>query len=226
MIWTASFLIHLCQKNSNTIVLKKQLCYTRYMPKIVDHEKQRKRIAEATWTVIMRDGIEKATVRNIAKEAGMSAGALRYYFTSQSELLAFSMKLVSERVRERVEVIPPSIPPLEGVKRCLLELLPLTDETKKEMEVWLVFTQRALWDPALQPLSEQIYHQLQTAMKRLLELLRDLGLLRSDVSIELETERLYALVDGLAMHGIMQPGKLSPSQIEEIIEYHLRSICR
>ncbi|WP_374717179.1 TetR/AcrR family transcriptional regulator [Geobacillus thermodenitrificans] len=196
------------------------------MPKIVDHEKQRERIAEATWAVIMRDGIEKATVRNIAKEAGMSAGALRYYFSSQSELLAFSMKLVSERVRKRIEAIPRSTPPLEGIKRCLLEILPLTDETKKEMEVWLVFTQRALWDSELQPLSEQIYNELQTAIKRLLELLRNLGLLRPDVSIELETERLYALVDGLAMHSIMQPDKLSPSQMEEIIEYHLRSICR
>ncbi|WP_160156199.1 TetR/AcrR family transcriptional regulator [Geobacillus sp. TFV-3] len=196
------------------------------MPKIVDHEKQRKRIAEATWTVIMRDGIEKATVRNIAKEAGMSAGALRYYFSSQSELLAFSMKLVSERVRKRIEAIPRSTPPLEGIKRCLLEILPLTNETKKEMEVWLSFTQRALWDSELQPLSKQIYNELQTAIKMLLELLGHLGLLRPDVSIELETERLYALVDGLAMHGIMQPDKLSPSQMEEIVEYHLRSICR
>ncbi|KAF0995044.1 HTH-type transcriptional regulator BetI [Geobacillus sp. TFV-3] len=174
----------------------------------------------------MRDGIEKATVRNIAKEAGMSAGALRYYFSSQSELLAFSMKLVSERVRKRIEAIPRSTPPLEGIKRCLLEILPLTNETKKEMEVWLSFTQRALWDSELQPLSKQIYNELQTAIKMLLELLGHLGLLRPDVSIELETERLYALVDGLAMHGIMQPDKLSPSQMEEIVEYHLRSICR
>lgn len=41
------------------------------MPKIVDHEKRRKRIAKAMWKVILKKGMEGATVRNIAQEAGL-----------------------------------------------------------------------------------------------------------------------------------------------------------
>ncbi|WP_027410014.1 TetR/AcrR family transcriptional regulator [Anoxybacteroides tepidamans] len=196
------------------------------MPKIVDHEKQRKRIAEATWRVIMRDGLEKATVRHIAKEAGISAGSLRHYFSSQSELLAFSMQLVSERVKERIEAIRFSGPPLDGIKRFLLELLPLTDETRKEMEVWLAFTQKALWDKDLDPLSERMYNELRSAIQRMIETLIQLGITKPDLPVDLETERLYALIDGLAMHGIMQPEQLSPEQIEAIVDYHLRSLCQ
>ncbi|OQM45944.1 TetR family transcriptional regulator [Anoxybacillus sp. UARK-01] len=194
------------------------------MPKIVDHEKQRKMIAEATWRVIMRDGLEKATVRNIAKETRISVGSLRHYFASQSELLAFSMQLVSERVKERMSALPVSGPPLEAVKRFLCELLPLTDETRKEMEVWLAFTQKALWDKELQPLSKQVYEELRSGIRLLLEALIRLGAVNPNVPIEMETERLYALIDGLAMHGIMQPHQLSSQEIEAVIDYHLRSI--
>ncbi|MGM0975119.1 MAG: TetR/AcrR family transcriptional regulator [Bacillota bacterium] len=64
------------------------------MPKKVDHEKQKKVLAKAAWRVIKKEGIEGASVRKIAKEAGLSAGSLRHYFSNQSELLAYSMNLV------------------------------------------------------------------------------------------------------------------------------------
>ena len=63
------------------------------MPKQVDHEKRRRQIAEATWRLISTEGIEQATVRKIAQEAGLSLGALRHYFATQDELLRFSMEL-------------------------------------------------------------------------------------------------------------------------------------
>ena len=69
--------------------IKKPEVYNGIMPKIVDHDKQRQRVAEVALRVIQRGGLEKATVRNIAEEAELSVGSLRHYFTSQAELLAF-----------------------------------------------------------------------------------------------------------------------------------------
>ena len=48
------------------------------MPKIVNHTLQKEKIAKATWSVIRKVGMDKASVRNIAEEAGLSVGALRY----------------------------------------------------------------------------------------------------------------------------------------------------
>lgn len=76
-------------------------CYNKAMPKQIDHEKRRKEIAEATWRVILERGMEGASARNIAKEAGLSLGALRHYFSTQDELLVFAMKLVQEKVMAR-----------------------------------------------------------------------------------------------------------------------------
>jgi len=58
-------------------------------------------------TVIRLDGLEHASVRNVAREAGLSMGALRHYFATQSELLCFAMQLVGDRARARIAASQP-----------------------------------------------------------------------------------------------------------------------
>ncbi|GIN89025.1 TetR/AcrR family transcriptional regulator [Siminovitchia terrae] len=196
------------------------------MPKIVDHEKQKQRVAEAAWRVIREEGMEQATVRKIAEEAGMSVGSLRYYFSSQSELFAFSMNLVSERVKERIRSISFSGPPRESMKLLLKELLPMDEEKRFEGEVWFAFTAKALSDKSLLSLSQQVYRELRSVMALIINSLVDQGLALPDLNAELETERLYALIDGLAIHGTLEPGQVTPDLMENIVTAHLKSICK
>src|SRR5690606_26129056 len=123
-----------------------QVCYNKFMPKIVDHEKRKIKIAEATWKVIVEEGIENATVRKIAQASGLSVGALRHYFASQTDLLHFSMELVSERVMQRVEKRKASKDhiSLEFLTDGVSEVLPIDEERKIEMEVWLAFSAKVL----------------------------------------------------------------------------------
>src|SRR5918995_4672700 len=109
------------------------------MPKLVDHEQRRRDLAEAVWRVIRRNGIDQASVRTVAREAGWSAGALRHYFSTQSELLGFAMQLVVERVEGRIAALEPPKEPREAVKQLLHELLPLDDERRAENEVFFAF---------------------------------------------------------------------------------------
>ena len=126
------------------------------MPKVVDSDARRTQIAEAVWRVILRGGLERASVRNVAREAGLSMGSLRHYFGTQAELLAFAMPLVSERVRGRIEALDlRSCGPRLAVERVLAEVLPLDDERRAEAEVWLVLTGRALVDPNLRALRDE-----------------------------------------------------------------------
>ncbi|GEN36831.1 TetR/AcrR family transcriptional regulator [Aneurinibacillus danicus] len=103
------------------------------MPKIVDHNKRKIQIAEAAWKVIVNEGIENATVRKVAKTAGLSVGSLRHYFASQSELLLFSMELVSERVKQRIETRKYEGSPLEIMTEAICEVLPVDDDTYDKM---------------------------------------------------------------------------------------------
>src|SRR5918998_1254214 len=87
------------------------------MPRQVDPTQRRAELAEAVWTVIRRDGLQRASVRNVAREAGLSMGSLRHYFATQSELLCFAMQLVGDRARARVRALQPAADPRATAER-------------------------------------------------------------------------------------------------------------
>ena len=95
-----------------------------------------------------RDGIEAASLRRVAAEAGWSTGSLRHYFGTQSELLAFAMELVVQRVDAAASPRSAARARRASSRRGLLhEVLPLDAERRAEMQVWLAFTMRSLVDP-------------------------------------------------------------------------------
>jgi AcrR family transcriptional regulator len=146
------------------------------MPRLVDATQRRAAIAEAVWTVIRRDGLQRASVRNVAREAGLSMGSLRHYFSTQSELLCFAMELVGERARARVRALQPASDPRRTAERLLFELVPLDDERRAESEVWLAYTGQALVDPDQRAIHQRIHDQLHGACTTAITLLADAAL--------------------------------------------------
>ena len=55
--------------------------------------------------------------------------------------------------------------------------------------------------------------------------LEEQGTTAPDLDVEMEIEKLYALVDGLAIHMLMQPDRLSVKRVEQVIEQHLSILC-
>ncbi|MGW9529356.1 TetR/AcrR family transcriptional regulator [Paenibacillus terrae] len=195
------------------------------MPKIVDHQKQKVKLAEAAWRVIRKLGMEQASVRHIAQEAGMSVGSMRHYFASQSELMVFSMELVAERVGSRIRNMTFDGSAIEDIQRLLRQIIPYDENTRTEMEVWYIFTAKSLSDTSLQPLAHRVYDQLHQLVGMLMEHLQKSGLLRPDLDTDFEIERLYALVDGMAVHRILRPGRVDAPFMDRLIENHLHTIC-
>src|SRR5687768_4053698 len=106
------------------------------MPKKVDHEIRRKKVAEAAWRVILKEGLEKASVRNISQEANMSLGAMRHYFKSQSDLWIFCMQMIIDRVALRIQNLDVPSDMELAIHALIDQVLPLDDERRTETEVW------------------------------------------------------------------------------------------
>lgn len=121
------------------------------MPKHVDHDQRRDELAAAVWRLVVREGVEAASLRRVAAEAGWSVGSVRHYFAAQHELLAFAMELVVTRATERIRRTPAGADTHATAAALLGQLLPLDDERRAEMQVWLAFSTRAAVDPALRP---------------------------------------------------------------------------
>jgi AcrR family transcriptional regulator len=189
------------------------------VPKVVDHDARRAELARAVWAVIRREGIERASVRAVAAQAGCSPGSLRHYFATHSELLAFAFQVVEDRIRARLTALDRDPEPRRAARQVLHELLPLDDERRAENEVWLAFTARALVDPSLQDLHARVDDALRAASVGIAEAL---GL----DDPQLEGERLHAVMDGLCVHAALDGHRLSADRIRAVIDRHLDSLER
>lgn len=194
------------------------------MPKIVNHDERKNTIAEAMWRVILDKGMEGATVRNIAEEAGLSLGALRYYFKTQDDLLLYAMDLVQERATKRIEaVLKKSLSPRELVIAVILEIVPVNTTTRIEMEVWFAFVAYVKHRSDTIDVPDD---QILEMTKRLLGFLQEQQMLKSTCQMEMEIERLYGLIDGIAIHAVLNPERLDAERVRKTIIYHTDSICR
>jgi AcrR family transcriptional regulator len=188
------------------------------MPKQVDHAQRREELAAALWRLVLRDGIEAASIRRVAAEAGWSTGSLRHYFETHAQLVAFAMELVVERVTERVNEPRPPRDPRTEAEWLLHQVLPLDAERRAEMQVWLAFTTRALVDPELRDLRASAHAGLRGLCAQALDLLgvADLGR---------ESERLHALIDGLALHAVLEPAVTTPARQRELLAGYLDALA-
>ncbi|OOM75916.1 HTH-type transcriptional regulator BetI [Clostridium puniceum] len=196
------------------------------MPKLVDHNNQKEIIAKAAWRVIQNDGIQNATVRKIAQEAGLSSGALRHYFNSQPQLLEFAMKMVVERVEQRfinLNMLTDTLT-LAYAKEILLNLIPVDDERMLEMEVWLSLSVKSLNEPSLKKISNDTHDLIFKTIFNMLLQLNDAHLVKPNLNLELEAQYLHILIDGLSLQRINCPYKITIEQVNFIVEHHLSSL--
>lgn len=195
------------------------------MPKLIDHQERREEIAAAAWRVILRDGVGGASVRTVAAEAGLSTGSLRHVFATQSQLLAFAMELVLVRADARVMALPKRDTALQSAEDFVAELLPLDEERRVEMEVYLALFAASGSDPKLQDARNEAWKRVHNASHMIITLINRTEGPASDEEFEHEVSRLHALLDGLAAHLVWQPTKMAPDEAREVVVRHLRELA-
>jgi hypothetical protein len=134
------------------------------------------------------------------------------------------MRMVMERIEQRVAALRLPDDPRRAAEMVLAELLPLDAERQAENEVWLAFSARALVDPELGALRDEAYDLLRSACRRMVRQLVPPE--ASEQEIELETDRMFALLDGLAVHAAMRPEQATAERLVSILNHHLGKITR
>lgn len=189
------------------------------MPRLIDHRAREVEVAEAAWRVVVRDGVRKVSVRTVAAEAGLATASLRRAFPTQAALLAFCLGLVRERVTLRIAALPSDGDVVVVATRILRELLPSDTARRTEMEVFLQLGTLSLADPTLRPGYDGAHADLAALCRRFVLALRP------GLDPELETARLHALVDGLALHLVRQPPAASTDWAARVLERHLAGLA-
>ncbi|GAA1289706.1 TetR/AcrR family transcriptional regulator [Saccharothrix xinjiangensis] len=197
------------------------------MPKLVDHDRRRAELARVVWRVIGRHGIEGATVRRVAEEAGVSIGGLRHYFDSHQGLLRFAAAEVASAVGPRVAAhLDGDLPGPERARLVLEELLPLDADRRVEVDVWLACLARARVDGAM----DELRHAAWAGERHLCRLA--VALCRGgapptaigdelDERLERHARRLHVVVDGLTLQTAMFPDRFPVDELREVLRAEL-----
>lgn len=159
------------------------------MPKQVDHQARRAEIADAVCRLAARAGLDAVSLRHVAAEAGVSMGRVQHYFKTKDEMLLFAFRAIGERVERRMTAAIGDARPgsREFLRAFVLEMLPLSPESRAEAPALAAFLARAVVEPRLvEPLREGA--ETLTAF------------IAEQVGGLTEAVTLLALVDGLMLH--------------------------
>ncbi|MFP7761666.1 TetR/AcrR family transcriptional regulator [Marisediminicola sp. LYQ134] len=161
------------------------------MPRTMDADERHRIVSEAAWRVLVRDGPAELSVRKVAAEAGLPPSSLRYTFPTQASVREAAVGLLIQRLAKRVERAASAERRRDSARAILLELLPLDEERRAEMEVTVAFLTLAMTDPSLREAYERTHEAVRDVCA---QALAHLGAHADRIDLT------HAVIDGLAFH--------------------------
>lgn len=211
------------------------------MPKFVDAVIRRQEIVDAVFRIIATDGLERASLREVADEAQLAVGSVRHYFASSDELLTHAFAVVVDRIVGRLtdaDSLLGDAPPASGeqhaaVLALLGEFLPLDEQRAVDACVWMAFKNAARTRPFLAAEADRSHRAVAAVVGGLILGLAEAEGFDADHAAGLdqqvlvtEAELLLAVLDGLTMHALLQPEWMTAVMCRDVLEAHLEGLNR
>ena len=197
------------------------------MPKQVDHRERRESIAHALWTIVDRQGWARASMREVAREAGVSLGHLQHYFSSRAQMLIFAMDFAADRTSDRVTrgiaALDQPPHPREVLRVVLVERLPLQPDARATSRMNAAYVLEAMHDPTLHQQVAVGLRDGRAMVERLIRQAMDHGQIPPDRDPTIETDLILALT-GLAP--LLELNVIEPQAALAAIDQHLDRLFR
>jgi len=187
------------------------------MPKVVDHDVRREEVAEATWRVIAANGVEGATLREIAREAGFTTGVIHHYFRNRDELMAFAYELIAEQNATRLTEILASLPPgMPRVRAAVEALVPRELQSGRAASL-LGFWSSAVVDERHRALNLASYGRYQALVREQVADAIRVGDLPRHLDPDDVTDQLIALGEGLFVRAALDPERYTAERRAHLV---------
>ncbi|MFI6309670.1 TetR/AcrR family transcriptional regulator [Nocardia fusca] len=178
----------------------------------VNHQERRREIVEAVWRLLEKGGVEAASVRGVIAETGLSSGSIRFFFSTQGGLHEFAMSSLAERVQERIRRAAAEPDLARRAVAMVSELMPLRDDTERELGIWIAFVAKARHDHGLARIVDEQATAIREFLTTVIGDLVTVGLRPPATDIESEAIHLNAVIDGLTFELLTAPGLISRDQ--------------
>ncbi|MGU3432650.1 TetR/AcrR family transcriptional regulator [Actinomycetes bacterium M1A6_2h] len=194
------------------------------MPKVVDHASRRVEVAKAVWAVVERDGVNAASVRNVAAECGWTYGMIAHYFKSRDELLLFAYRLALARELECAPGIDQEPDPVSRLMGVLLRALPVDEQAALDVRIWLGFMGRVADEPALARAVLEEHRDYHDRVLRLIRECLEADRISSNLPAESLLQHVVVYVDGLGVSATLDPTNFGRSALEPILSSFLEAL--
>jgi TetR/AcrR family acrAB operon transcriptional repressor len=176
-------------------------------------------IIDAAIRVLARQGYARTSLLDIAKEAGMSKGALHYHYPTKEALIHTVLEHACNAVQARTnQVWSPSDNPFEALRKSLEALWAVRAERSDEALVVADLLALSLYDETLRPKLAEFYRLGAEQIRDYLEAnLMSLGL-ESKVPLDMLPRVVMGLLDGLVMQAFVDPDALSPGDVVDAMQ--------
>ena len=199
---------------------------TAPVPKIVDHDARRQEYLDAMWRVVERDGAAAVSTRSVAAEAGYSKSNIRYYFDSQAALMGAAVEQIMAHAGSRLSTIDADSLDLAAATRWVMVTIPDSPARRRQTAIWLTLINHVETNPELKPILTRLNRGVRSAVAAFVVLLAEQGMVGRGRDLELEAERLHALIDGLSVQTMYDRSMMAPAAIRRIVAAHLEELAR
>jgi AcrR family transcriptional regulator len=190
----------------------------------MSYDERRIEVAKAAWQVIIREGLDRTSMRAIAQELGSSTGVVTHYFRDKEELILFALGLVFENVAAEMEARSQGQQGIDRLEQMMFVALPLEQIDRDDWKVWVAFLGYSIGREHLVKEHRKRYDLLRQIIAQELADLQAAQLIRADLDLTLEANALIALIDGIGTGVVICPEQFSATQQQYLVRRHLHNL--
>jgi TetR/AcrR family transcriptional regulator, transcriptional repressor of bet genes len=198
-------------------------CTITIVPRRVDRDERRREITDAVIRITVNGGLASATFREVAAEAGVSVRLVQYYFGTKDQLLLATQRRVAQRSIERIRrhQADAGPTPRDRIRTIMRSFVPIDDESRDAMLVYVALFTASLLDPALKrkeagEVPASMHHVFAQHLRQ--------ARLRSGVDPDREALVLLMIVTGVSQ-GVLD-GQITTADAFATIDYALDRALR
>ncbi|MEM9121549.1 MAG: TetR/AcrR family transcriptional regulator [Cyanobacteria bacterium P01_F01_bin.56] len=185
---------------------------------------RRLEVSEAAWRVIVREGLDRTSMRAIAQEMSCTTGVVTHYFRNKQELILFALHQVTERLQGLMESAIAHVSGPDRLVAILSSFLPVDQERQEILRVWVAFLGYAVGREDLMTEHQHSAGQLRQVIIQELVMLQDQGIIRADLDLDMEANVLLALANGISLDTLIQSRRLSVEQQRAVLQAYISGL--
>lgn len=170
----------------------------------------RELILDAAERVFHQRGVSRTSLQEIAKEAGLTRGAIYWHFENKGELFHAMMERVTLPMMARMTEITPEdeARPLDKIRRNTAAALQEIAHNPQVRRVFEIAMQKVEYVDEMQEMQQRKIsgrNECMDDMQHLLQIAQQLGHIKADAHLRNTTIGLFALVGGIKYNWLLDP---------------------